>query len=75
MTSSDKAVVIICVSFLVIIMASATVMQLGDDSRAKERDRIEYCAMTARYEADAARGIAEENRRGWAAYKGREMCK
>lgn len=38
-------------------------------------DALQYCAATARYEADAARGVAEVDRRGMAPYKGRTMCK
>ncbi len=60
-------------SFLYAMAAVSAALALsGCQEGAGKRDETEdrYCAMVARWKADAAAGVAPKNRTGWPPYQG-----
>lgn len=45
------------------------------DAQDAERSQSTYCEMVALWDADAAQGIAPEQRTGWPPFDGRKQCK
>lgn len=44
------------------------------DAQDAENSHREYCSMVALWDADAAQGVAPEQRAGWPPFDGRKQC-
>lgn len=62
--------------FTALLLAFAALALAGTmDAQDAENSHQQYCEMVALWDADAARGIAPEQRRGWPPFDGRKQCK
>lgn len=61
---------------LIALLLAITALALAGtmDAQDAERSQDKYCEMVALWDADAALGIAPEQRTGWPPYNGRKQC-
>lgn len=62
------------ISIIVAVIILAMAVAGRFDAQQEEAELQEYCYMTKLWNAEAARGIIPENRRGWPEFKDEGVC-